>query len=173
MKPPLLLGCNLFAIMQILIENHWKVRKCKLLILLANFHYRARKSPKIKKSKIRVTKNLACKAQKSMHLSSFIELYLAHIVTAQMLFDCWTVHLKGCLFFNKGKACFWNIEKKRIKEVQRWKKKCKKDLAQKRGVPLFFREVLVTLSNAEPCWEKKKVSGWKKHSFTGAKSCLA
>jgi hypothetical protein len=30
---------HLFAIMQILIENHWKVRKCKQLILLANFHY--------------------------------------------------------------------------------------------------------------------------------------
>jgi hypothetical protein len=29
---------HLFAIMQILIENHWKVRKCKLLILLAIFH---------------------------------------------------------------------------------------------------------------------------------------
>ncbi len=27
--------------------------------------------------------------------------------------------------------------------------------------------------HAEPCLEKKKVSGWKKHSFTGAKSCLA
>ncbi len=23
------------------------------------------------------------------------------------------------------------------------------------------------------CWEKKKGSGWKKHSFTGAKSCVA
>ncbi len=29
----------LFAIMQILIENHWKIRKCKFLILLATFHY--------------------------------------------------------------------------------------------------------------------------------------
>ncbi len=29
---------HLFAIMQILIENHWKVRKWKLLILLAIFH---------------------------------------------------------------------------------------------------------------------------------------
>jgi hypothetical protein len=30
---------HLFAIMQILIENHWKVRKCKFLIPLATFHY--------------------------------------------------------------------------------------------------------------------------------------
>jgi hypothetical protein len=28
------IATHLFAIMQILIENHWKVRKCKLLILL-------------------------------------------------------------------------------------------------------------------------------------------
>ncbi len=30
---------QIFAIMQILIENHWKVRKCKLLTFLASFHY--------------------------------------------------------------------------------------------------------------------------------------
>ncbi len=30
---------QIFAIMQILIENHWKVRKCKLLTFLATFHY--------------------------------------------------------------------------------------------------------------------------------------
>jgi hypothetical protein len=30
---------HLFAIMQILIENHWKVRKFKFLIPLANCHY--------------------------------------------------------------------------------------------------------------------------------------
>ncbi len=69
--------------LEILIENHWKVRKCKLLILLATFHYRARESPKIKKSK-----TWPVRPKKSMHLSSFIEPYLAHIVTAQMLFLC-------------------------------------------------------------------------------------
>ncbi len=30
---------QIFAMMQILIENHWKVRKCKLLTFLASFHY--------------------------------------------------------------------------------------------------------------------------------------
>jgi hypothetical protein len=30
---------QIFAIMQILIEKHWKVRKCKLLPFLASFHY--------------------------------------------------------------------------------------------------------------------------------------
>jgi hypothetical protein len=29
---------HLFAVMPVLIENHCKVRKCKLLILLATFH---------------------------------------------------------------------------------------------------------------------------------------
>jgi hypothetical protein len=72
-----------------------------------------------------------------MHFSSFIEPHLAHIVTAQMLFDFWTVHLKGCLFFNKGKACFWNIEKKEDKKSEDEKKSVKKILPKRRSTSLF------------------------------------
>ncbi len=48
---------HLFAIMQILIENHWKVRKCKFLILLANFS-RGNENCRIESWHVKLTKKL-------------------------------------------------------------------------------------------------------------------
>ncbi len=51
-----------------------------------------REPPKVKKSKIRVTRKPDLETQNWISsFSSFIEPYQTHIVTAQMLFDCWTV----------------------------------------------------------------------------------
>ncbi len=53
---------------------------------------RAKEPPKVKKSKIRVTRKPDLETQNWVYsFSSVIELYQTHIVTAQMLFDCWTV----------------------------------------------------------------------------------
>ncbi len=55
---------------------------------------RATEPLKAKKSKIRVTRKPDLETQNWVYsFSSFIELYQTHIVTAQMLFDCWTVLL--------------------------------------------------------------------------------
>ncbi len=51
-----------------------------------------REPPKFKKSKIRVTRKPDLETQNWVYsFSFFIEPYQTHIVTAQMLFDCWTV----------------------------------------------------------------------------------
>ncbi len=51
-----------------------------------------REPPKVKKSKIRVTRKPDLETQNWVYsFSSFIEPYQTCIVTAQMLFDCWTV----------------------------------------------------------------------------------
>ncbi len=53
---------------------------------------RAGEPPKAKKTKIRVTRKPDLETQNWVYsFSSFIEPYQTHIVTAQMLFDCWTV----------------------------------------------------------------------------------
>ncbi len=64
---------------------------------------RAREPPK--KLKIRVTRKPDLETQNWVcSFSSFIRLYQTHIVTAQMLFDCWTVLLKAFLI-----QMFWNF----------------------------------------------------------------
>ncbi len=53
---------------------------------------RSREPPKAKNLKIRVTRKPDLETQNWVYsFSSFIEPYQTHIVTAQMLFDCWTV----------------------------------------------------------------------------------
>ncbi len=69
--------------------NFWNIGKKFTLIA---HPVRAREPCKVKKSKIRLTKKPDLQGPKKVyHFSSFIELYQTHIVTAQMLFDCWTV----------------------------------------------------------------------------------
>ncbi len=54
---------------------------------------RAREPPKVKKSKIRVTRKPDLLGPKNVYdFYSFIKPYQTHIVTAQMFFDCWTVN---------------------------------------------------------------------------------
>jgi hypothetical protein len=74
----------------------------------------AREPPKAKKSKIRVTRKPELETQNWVYsFSSFIELYQTHIVTAQMLFDCWTVKLVALIWRQKfeclgfGFQWFW------------------------------------------------------------------
>jgi hypothetical protein len=67
---------------------------------------RARESPKVKKSKLRVTRKPDLETQNWVYsFSSFIEPYQTHIVTAQMLFDCWTVLIHNFFFFLECR--FW------------------------------------------------------------------
>jgi hypothetical protein len=79
----------------------------------------ARELPKVKKSKIRVTRKPDLETQNWVcSFSSFIEPYQTHIVTAQMLFDCWTVKSKMILKTSWAIAFLafkkWNYQRKHL-----------------------------------------------------------
>ncbi len=70
----------------------------------------AREPPKAKKMKIRVTRKPDLETQNWVYsFSSFIEPYQTHIVTAQMLFDCWTV-LFQAVQIQSQILFFWNFQ---------------------------------------------------------------
>jgi hypothetical protein len=76
----------------------------------------AREPPKAKKSKIRVTRKPDLETQNWVcSFSSFIERYQTHIVTAQMLFDCWTVFFSKRMISRKN----WRAAEKSFKSRMR------------------------------------------------------